>query len=242
MLDLKNPLPLYVQLREILRREIEEGKWEVGDQIPGEQDLVNQYGVARATVRQAIMDLVNEGLLFRKQGRGTFVCRTRRLDTIEPLVSFSAEMTSRGITPGSQLLEKGTPPSMPQQVTDLMGPDTRIFYLARLRTADGVPMAIEYSYFNEETVPDLEREDLEGSLYQLLAHRRQMQVKRVAQSIGTDLADAEQAKILHISPGSPVLTLERTMYTTGDQPFYWLKFVFRGDVYRINTVLEEDRI
>lgn len=241
MLDLNNPLPLYVQLREIMRCKIEDGTWKVGDQIPGEPEIVKKYGVARATVRQAILDLVNEGLLYRKQGKGTFVCRARRLDVIEPLISFSAEMTSRGMTPGAEVLCSGSIAELPPAVAGIMGTDTPVFKLERLRTADGVPLALEYSYLNEEVVPGMDTEDLQGSLYQLITHRRQIQVSRVIQSISCSLADEEESERLHISPDSPVLVMERVMYTADEQAFYWLKFIFRGDLYRIDSVLERDK-
>lgn len=236
MLNLQSSLPLYAQLREILRTDIEKGIWKVGEAIPTEQDLVVQYQVARSTVRQAIMDLVNEGLLYRKQGKGTFVCRNRRLDAMEPLLSFSAEMVSRGVTPHAQILEQGLTPKLPPQVEALMGSHS-IYHLLRLRFANEVPLALEYSYFDAEVLPGLEHENLEGSLYQLLAHNRRLQITKVEQAIGSARPDAEQAERLNMEPTETVLILERTMYCEG-RPFYWLRFVYRGDLYRLYSVLE----
>ncbi|MGE5398700.1 MAG: GntR family transcriptional regulator, partial [Chitinophagales bacterium] len=179
MLDLQSPLPLYVQLREIIRKKIEGGSWAIGEQIPGEHDLVNQYGVARATVRQAIMDLVNEGLLYRKQGKGTFVCRARRQDTIEPLVSFTAEMTARGLTPGAVVLQIGDAQSLPENVAYVMGIKTNILYLERLRTANNITIAMEYSYLRKDHVKGLTEEDLSASLYQLLVYKLNVDIRRV---------------------------------------------------------------
>ncbi|MGE5370529.1 MAG: GntR family transcriptional regulator [Solirubrobacterales bacterium] len=239
MLDLKSPVPLYVQLREMLRQQIESGVYAPGDQIPGEPEMVRQFGVARATVRQAIGDLVNEGVLFRKQGKGTFVCRTRSSDAIEPLISFSAEMTDRGLTPGGVVLCHEKAREIPSPARELLSAAPSVFYLERLRTADGVPLALEYSYLDEEITPGLAEEDLTGSLYQLLVHRRQVPVEKSVQSIGSALASSDEATRLQIQPGDPILLIERTLYTTGNRPFYWLKFVFRGDLYRLHTVMEK---
>lgn len=241
MLDLNNPLPLYVQLREIMRAKIQDETWKIGDQIPGEPEIVKQYGVARATVRQAILDLVNEGLLYRKQGKGTFVCRARRMDVIEPLISFTAEMTSRGMTPGAIVLGKGKAKTLPAEVAAIMGDAASVYRLERLRTADGMPLALEYSYLDEEIVPGMSKEDLEGSLYQMITHRRNIKVSKVVQSISSSLADKRQAEVMRIEEGSPVLVLERVMYTMDEKAFYWLRFVFRGDMYKIDSVLERDR-
>ncbi|MGE5454672.1 MAG: GntR family transcriptional regulator [Methylocystaceae bacterium] len=236
MLDLNSSLPLYAQLREILRRDIEHGTWKVGDVIPPEQELVRQYQVARSTVRQAIMDLVNEGLLYRKQGKGTFVCRNRRLDAMEPLLSFSAEMVSRGVTPRARILKQGLTSDVPSEVQALMGQGP-VYHLLRLRLADEVPLALEYSYFNPQVLPNLDQENLEGSLYQLIVYERQMQISKVEQAIGSSRADAEQASWLDMDAQEPVLVLERTMFCAGI-PFYWLRFYYRGDLYRFYSVLE----
>lgn len=241
MPDLRSSLPLYVQLRELLREEIEKGRWKVGDQLPGENELVRKYGVARSTVRQALLDLVNEGLLYRKQGRGTFVCRTRRMDVIEPLISYSAEMTSRGLTPGARVLKKGRCQDLPEQVVHIFGSGTPLYYIERLRTADNVPMALEFSYIDENLVPGLDSENLEESLYQILVHKRHIQVTRVDQSICPGVCSGSEAGLLELEPGAPVLILERTIYTGEKRPFYWLKFVFRGDVYRLHPIREEVR-
>lgn len=237
MLNLNSSLPLYAQLREILRKAIENGVWKVGEAIPAEQELVKEYQVARSTVRQAIMDLVNEGLLYRKQGKGTFVCRNRRLDAMEPLLSFSAEMVSRGVTPSAQVLTAGLINEVPTEVTALMG-NHPIYYLLRLRTADGVPLALEYSYFDAQMVPDLDNEDLQSSLYQLLVYGRGLQISRVEQAIGSSRPTPEQAGLLDMDPSETVLVLERTLYHEG-RPFYWLRFLYRGDLYRFYSVLEE---
>ncbi|MGE5380459.1 MAG: GntR family transcriptional regulator [Methylocystaceae bacterium] len=236
MLNLQSAMPLYAQLREILRADIEKGVWKVGEAIPPEQDLVSQYQVARSTVRQAIMDLVNEGLLYRKQGKGTFVCRNRRLDAMEPLLSFSAEMVSRGVTPQARILKQGLTWEIPPQAEALME-NHPVYHLLRLRYADEVPLALEYSYFDTEVLPDLEQENLEGSLYQLLVYGRRLQITKVEQAIGSAHPDAEQAEILNMGPTETVLLLERTMYCEG-KPFYWLRFIYRGDLYRFYSVLE----
>lgn len=236
MLDLHSSLPLYAQLREILRSDIESGAWKVGEAIPPEQELVKQYQVARSTVRQAIMDLVNEGLLYRKQGKGTFVCRNRRLDAMEPLLSFSAEMVSRGVTPAARVLAQGLTGEVPPEAAALMAGNP-VFYLLRLRTADEVPLALEYSYFDAQVVPNLETENLSSSLYQLLVYGRGIPISRVEQAIGSARPDAEQANLLKMDANETVLILERTLYTEG-RPFYWLRFFYRGDLYRFYSVLE----
>jgi GntR family transcriptional regulator len=236
LLDLNSPLPLYVQLREILRRDIENGRYRIGEQIPAEQVIVKQYGVARATVRQAITDLVNEGLLSRRQGRGTFVCRQRRLDTIEPLISFTAEMTARGINPGARVLYAGKPEHVPAAAIDNLGENTPLFYAKRIRTADDVPIALEHSYIINSLAPEIHQADLSGSLYQILAYQYNIKITRVTQTVKSALPEEDQIKLLDIDGQTPVLIMERTLFTDKDRAFYWLRFIFHGGLYQMNTV------
>src|SRR5260370_17742489 len=100
-LERSNPLPLYYQLKEVLKQQIRAGHLAPHTAIPSEPELVAQYHVSRATVRQALTELVHEGLLYRQHGRGTFVCEPRvQQHTISELTSFSEELRRRGKQPG----------------------------------------------------------------------------------------------------------------------------------------------
>src|ERR1700730_2660341 len=103
-LERSNPLPLYYQLKEVLKQQIQAGHLAPHTAIPSEPELVAQYHVSRATVRQALTELVHEGLLYRQHGNGTFVCEPRVQETVSELSSFSEEIRSRGQRPGGLLL------------------------------------------------------------------------------------------------------------------------------------------
>lgn len=242
MLDATKPEPLYSQLREQLRREIEGGARPVGAQLPTEAELMASYGVSRATIRQAILELVRQGYLNRQRGRGTFVARQRPLEGIEPLISFTAEMAARGVVAGARVLTLSQGLKAPAYIAARLGlaPEVRVIHSRRLRTADGQPMAIEDSWLNQDIVGRLTRSELGGSLYELLVHRRGLHIGRAVQSIAPAVADAAMAELLSVPPGTPVLVLERQTFLADGRPLEVMSFTYRGDIYRLVTEIRRD--
>lgn len=237
-LDPTSPLPLYAQLRRILEDRIAQGVWDVGSRIPTENDLMAEFGVGRATTRQALLELVAEGYLHRHQGRGTFVNRRQRPDDIEFLVSFSAEVAARGSVPGARVLAVSvTAPDPSVQAALGIDASENILRIERLRTVDGRPVALETSHLIHRLCRGLEDQDLSGSLYQLLVNRLGIPIKRASQSIGSTTVGAREASVLETRPGSQVLLLERVTYTINDTPLDFLRFLFRGDLYKLQTEL-----
>src|SRR5919107_2932451 len=104
-LDAQSPIPKYYQLKEIIRGRIESGELEKGELIPPERELCEMYGISRMTARQAVMELVNEGLLYREQGKGTFVAGKKIQQETARLTSFTQDMRERGMEASSVVLE-----------------------------------------------------------------------------------------------------------------------------------------
>src|SRR5829696_3091820 len=100
------PLPRYYQLKEILHEKIRTGQWQPGALIPSERELCAQYGLSRMTARQSVIELVREGLLYRVQGKGTFVARPRITQQLMALTGFSQDMAARGFKAGAQVREQ----------------------------------------------------------------------------------------------------------------------------------------
>jgi GntR family transcriptional regulator len=238
VLDPYSHLPLYVQLRNALKRRIEVGEWKVGSQVPTESELMTAYRVGRATVRQALQELVNQGLLYRKQGKGTYVSRPRQEDDIESLISFTAEMTARGVTPSARVLGAWViiPPAEVREQLGLKD-NEKALRLERLRFGDGVPLALEMAHLNHVMVEGLEKEDLTGSLYHRLVHGHKLRITRVQQTIQPALASAREAELLGIRRGSPVLIIDRISYAGDGKPIEAMHFVYRGDLYQVKSEL-----
>src|SRR5947209_552451 len=147
ILERSNPLPLYYQLKEVLKQQIQSGHLAPHTAIPSEPELVSRCHVSRATVRQALTELVNEGLLYRQHGKGTFVCEPRVKQNVSELYSLTTELHRRGKRPGGMLivseLVRGNE-AIRQQLR--LADDEQLVRLERLRTADGQPIALEIDY------------------------------------------------------------------------------------------------
>lgn len=198
----------HVQVREYVRSVIAGGT--PGSPAPSERELVNLFGVARMTVRQAMDALVAEGLLERVPGRGTFVARPRR--TATPVTSFTEEMRHRGMLPESVTLfarREQAGPGVARALGITVG--DAIIHWKRLRRADGAPMCIEDVYLNEVLLPGFLQGGMPTSLYDDLADRG-MRPTWVEDNIAADVATAEEAGQLEIASGAAVLRQQRRAF------------------------------
>ncbi|MGC8778569.1 MAG: GntR family transcriptional regulator, partial [Candidatus Caldatribacteriaceae bacterium] len=155
-------VPLYQQLKNILKGQILSGILKPGDQIPSETDLSRIYGVSQITVRQAVKSLVEEGFLYRKQGRGTFVASPKLRRRLPKLYSFSEDMVELGLQPSSKLLEE-TVIEADEELAELLRlppSNRRVNKLVRVRIANGEPILIERTLIPVYLCPDLFTEDL----------------------------------------------------------------------------------
>ena len=229
-LDEKSFVPLYYQLTEELRENIENGEWPPNSLIPSETELCEKYKVSRGTVRQALSQLVQEGLLYRKQGKGTFVAEPKITQQLNRFYSFAQDMREKGLRPSSLLLqkEKILPDSYIKNILGLKE-EEMVYKIMRLRLADEEPLILETSYLVEELFPDLDKEDVEKvPLYDIILKKYRIKITRAKETFEPILIDEFEAKKLKIPVGSPALLVKRITYTTGI-PFEFRKSVVRGD-------------
>ena len=233
MLNPKNHLPLYIQLANLIRAKMQESAWVPGEQIPTENELCDQYQVSRITVRQAVAELVQEGYLERYPGRGTFVTEPRIEQRISRLTGFTQDMEARGKHPGAKVLqfEIVKPPFILPWAHRLRDEENLIL-LKRLRLADGEPLAVEISHLSYSLCAGILEENLEDrSLYALLEETCDIIPSRAGQQWTAVACPMEEAKLLHIRRGAPVLHIYRSTYNQHDQPFEWVESYYRGDKY-----------
>lgn len=237
-LDTGSPLPKYYQLKEIIRDLIEQEELREGSPIPPERKFCEQYGVSRMTTRQAIVELVNEGVLYREQGKGTFVAARKVRQEAERLTSFTEDMARRGMEATSRVLSLEATEAGPT-VSRLLGVEEgeEIVRLQRVRNADGEPMALETSYLLHGIASGLLELDLsQRSIYDELRSRG-VRMTRADQSYEATAIDEFEAEHLGVPVGSPALLLERVTYDDADRAFEYVKSTYRGDRYRITTTL-----
>lgn len=230
-IDRRNPVPIYQQLQEQLERLISNGTWRPREPLPSENTLANRLQISVMTVRQAMTQLVNQGLVFREKGRGTFIA-PRPLDhRLHRLESFSEDMRSRGLVPSSQTLTFEIV-SAPEAVASrlALASDAEVLHVKRLRLADGHPVALHDTYVSRL---DLEREELEsvGSLYTLL-EQRGVDLMEAEETLEAIIADRETASLLEIERGAPLLKALRLSWDRFHVPFETVRAVYRADFYR----------
>ena len=227
-LDADDPAPLYLQLQRAIRDAIDGGKIRAEQALPAERELAAQLSVSRITVRKALDGLVNDGLLIRRQGAGTFVAG-RVEKQFAKLTSFSEDMLSRGRTPSSEWTLKAKGAVTPDEALKLgLSPGAPVYRFNRIRFADAMPMALEQSTIAGDCLPNLEAVDV--SLYAALEANGSRPV-RALQRLRAVLFNAEQAQLLHVDIGAPGLFIERRGFLEDGRTVETTHSWYRGDAY-----------
>ncbi|MCA9908951.1 MAG: GntR family transcriptional regulator [Anaerolineae bacterium] len=234
-IDKSSPLPYHYQLREILRAEIAAERWRRGDQLPSEHQLCDMFQVSRTTVREALDALVNEGLLTREKGLGTFVADPKFIETwTGSAIGFSDSITQQGYLIETQVLELDVRPA-PLRVRQELNLQSHedIVYLKRLRYILKQPILIVTSYMPARLFPRMTEIDFTvNSLYQTFRREYNIPVTRVKRSIEAIAADEDIAAQLDLPLGFPIMFIENTAYTNGGTPIEYYNAWRRGDKSR----------
>jgi GntR family transcriptional regulator len=225
------------QLQEILEGVIAD--LEPGALLPSERLLAERYGVARATVTQAIDDLVSRGLVYRVHGSGTFVAEPKFRQPLT-LTSFTEDMRARGMNPGSVVRSQAVVPASEVVARHLaLVPGTPVVHMERVRTADGEPMALERTHLPAQRLPGLEDADLtDASLYELMERTWGVRVAEADQWASVVRVTDEEAALLHVSAEQPALLFQRVTRDPAGTPVEYVRSLYRGDRYEVHTRLE----
>lgn len=201
------------------------------DPLPPERELVNRFGVSRATIRQALARLADHGWVYRVQGSGTFVADKDLVTKSPYLTSFSEDISERGMTPGSRVLRLEHGRADERVARELLIPTgARAVHIERLRTADGAPLCIESLWLPEWLTGDNLGPELLGSLYEYFDHAGATPA-RAHQTIRAVGLDAQQAELLESEPGAPALLVARIVFDTHGRRIESSTGVYRGDSY-----------
>jgi DNA-binding GntR family transcriptional regulator len=238
MLDKHAYMPLYIQLKEELEGRIKSGQWDVDGRIPSENELMREFGVGRATVREAVSRLVNEGYLVKRRGIGTFVALRQPSLVFEPLISLTYSLRALGVNPVNVIEEKKTITPGAAILADLRWKKSRrCFYIKRLRFADKIPIAIEESYFDESFRDLTAGSDLTQSFARIMLEELGLSVKRVEQVVIPRAATKQEQEKYRLEGEHQVLELKRWIYVEGgDEPYYYLRFIITGDIYNLSML------
>lgn len=247
-LDRDVPIPLYYQLVQQLKADIEQGDWEPGDRFATEAELEQRFRVSRATVRHALSELTRAGYLVRVTGKGTFLARPRLDVQLPHLLSFSEEILARGMRPGTRVISAVAVPPPAQVVRELSlndlssnedagKPAADVLCVTRVRYADGEPLVYMVDYLHPRL--GLKPGDgFEGSLYTILEERCGVRVDEAVHHITATLIPDEIARELRVAPGTPALRFARTSYDEIKRPVIYEEALCRGDEYRYSVRLK----
>lgn len=234
------PTPLYLQLKNALVADIDAGQYKPHQRLMSERELGEKFKVSRMTVRQALTEMIREGILYTQVGKGTYISDSKIKQELQTLTGFSQDMATRGAMVSAQVLDARVIPATLTFAAIFGVPmNTELVLLSRLRLSDGIPLAIEEAYIRYQVCPGiLEWDFSKESLYNILATRYNTILVRAEQTMEASLALPKEAELLQITPPSPVLRLERLSYNEQNMLVEYVKSTYRGDRYKFHTTLQ----
>ncbi len=241
--DRRRPDPLWFQVEEAIRAIVKSGEWATGDQIPAEDRLCALFGVSRITLRHALRNLEESGLLRREHGRGTFVRSTTLVAGTRELTSFTQEMGHMGVVAGSRLLDcsLSKADAIAAAALEIEEGDP-VVRIRRLRLGNDEPIGIQTALLAGARVPGfLDSGLLQGSLYEALEKRYGIVPVEARENYRVGTVAAADAELLGLAAGMPAFVVERI--TTDERgPFEFTVSVMRGDRYEIRSTLRAGRV
>jgi GntR family transcriptional regulator len=233
-------IPLYVQMEQILKSEITTGKLMPGDRIPTEKELAEIYNVSAITARQAILNLVQEGLLVRQQGKGTFVRRQESPATMKNIMTFSARGDVNNIIPETlksprvEVLDMSRI-GLNKKLKEVLNiqDENEIIEIRRIRSDNDLVFSYIRNYLPIEIGERIKKEDLLSySMLHILVNKLKIPITSGVQYITAVVADYETASALSVNISSPLLYLETTYYDKKKRPVEFVQTFYRSDQFK----------
>lgn len=235
-----NPLPLYYQLKEILIELIDNEELKPGDAIPTERELCEIHGISRMTARKAIVDLATEGIVYREQGKGTFVAEPKMKQQLSQLKSFTEQMREKGLKTSTSILSFAIKEATKKICNHLnLIDDKTVLEIKRLRYVEEQPIAFETVWLPFNMCSTLTRDMLEGeSLYKVLRETYGYKINHAKQSIEPIAITEYESKLLDLEPKTLALLFRRTTYLDDGRAIEYTKTINRSDKYKYEVVLK----
>ena len=211
------------------KKKIDDGFWEIGQRLPSERDLADDYEVSRMTLRQAITLLVEEGILERRVGSGTYVASHRVQEKMRGTTSFTEIVRSQGKTPSSQLISYQRKAANETEIEQLqLKPSDYVVRMERVRYADNVPLVFEVASIPEKLIREFKREDITEHFFQTLTDNG-YEIGKSQQTIYAKNASERVANYLKVPKNHAVLALTQVSYFTDGRPFEYVHSQYVGD-------------
>jgi GntR family transcriptional regulator len=234
-----SPVHLYENVESTLAAGIADGSLPPETQLPPEESLIDRFKVSRTTVRKAIQNLIERGLVEIRRGKGTFVTRPKITQELTELTGFVEDMEALGRRPSARLLDKRVVAADETVARHLALPrGTLVFRLQRVRLADDIPMSFDETYLPRDLGEKVAGNDLEAEpVFALLEEKYATPLTEAEYRLEAAAADPVVAAALQVPNGSPIFLIERTSYTSGGRPVNYERLHYRGDLIRFVTRL-----
>ncbi|MBC5997379.1 GntR family transcriptional regulator [Romboutsia ilealis] len=240
LVDKDSSIPLHIQLSYIIKDMIDNEELKEGDSIIPERELCNIQSVSRMTVNKAIVGLVSEGILYRVQGKGTFVSKKKEKYQFSNVKGFTQVMREKGVKIKTDILsfEKELPSQFVKDKLNINDDTTKIYKVVRLRYIEDDPFGIEIAYISDNMCNNLKKEMLVNkSLYDVLHKDYNYIIKKANQTIEPIILSKEESEILKIEEKSLALRLHRNSYEENGHPIEYTISIFRSDKYQYEIAL-----
>jgi GntR family transcriptional regulator len=227
---------VHAQIEDWLASAIAAGQLAPGDRLPAEHDLAAWLGVSRMTLRHALGELAQRGLVIRAVGRhgGTFVAEPKLDQDVTTLAGFSEQLRRHGMVAGARVLAAGQVEASPATAAALqVATGDQVHEVRRIRLADERPMVLEHSQFPAALFPEMLDCRLDGSLYELLEEKFGQRPHRAKESFEPVIAGVREAEALEVEEGAPLMLVKRTAYSRSGLPLEYARDLFRGDRTRV---------
>lgn len=216
-------VPIYIQIHDALKAKIERDEWRIGDRLPSERELAQQFHVSRMTLRQAIQLLSDEGILERKIGSGTYVANQKVQEKMVGTTSFTEIMQAQGRVPSSKVTSFFvTTPSSSEREQLQLAADDQVVRMERIRYADNIPICFEVATLPARLVEHLSKEKITRSLYAALSSEGKV-IGRANQTISATIASEHVADFLQIKKGDAILRLRQVSFFDKGEPFEYVR-------------------
>jgi GntR family transcriptional regulator len=227
-------LAYYIQIYHALMKRIEDRVYAPNTMLPSENELAKEFGVTRATVRNAIKILKEEDRIYTEKGKGSFVKAPSIEHSLFKFYSFGRDYANRNHKTETILIDEkvGIQCKKIASMLDLSKKEN-IIKIVRLRKMDQAPVILEYSYIPESVAPNILEMDLEkNSIYDLLEHQFGFIISRAKEYLDPGITDEYQSSVLEVPRRTPVFIVERTTYAQEDIPIEYRKSIIRSDKFR----------
>ena len=238
-----SPIPLYLQLKDSIIKNIKNGNYQPGDKIPTEEEICNTCGISRSVIKQALSELVSEGYLMRYKSKGTYVKSNKNTGFFKEIVSFNEEMIRKGYVPRTEILKNeivDCPADIAEKLNIKAG--QKVINIERLRYRNNEIVYCVSSYHVAEYLKGLENEDLtDKSLYKTMEEKFGIQICRTSKSFYPMLCNHKYANLLKIKPGSPVQYVESWEYDQYDRLLNYDISIYIGDRSIFSVEIERNQ-